>query len=191
MVIYLLFLILKKKKGGKSDDDDEDDDDDEEDEDDDDEDGKKSSRKPSENSSAPEGDETNDGEADTIDLKNEIEQVRELVKDKKLLLVKSLNWEDNIIIDVNSQQQQRADASGQANLMNDVIVSERVKNAGWVASGEHRTMMSFQSKVLGIICLLNEFYNSCLARILELSKIGNIILFLKKISKISLIFWIN
>lgn len=86
-----------------------------------------------------------DDELDTVDLKSEIRHVKENLNDERLLLVKTLNWEDNIIIDVNNQQSRSLASSN-----SDVIVNERVKNAGWVASGEHRNMLSFQSKVLGM-----------------------------------------
>lgn len=101
---------------------------------------------------------------DKIDLKSEIRLAKERIKDEKLLLVKTFSWEDNIIIDVNNHRTSAPNAASviQSNI-SDMIINERVKNAGWVASVEHRTMFSFQSKVLGTLmsyryCFVKKFF---------------------------------
>ena len=53
------------------------------------------------------------------------------------LLVNMLNWEDKVIYD-NANIRDKVD-----------LANERIKFAGWIPLAEHRTLSSFQSKVLG------------------------------------------
>lgn len=88
------------------------------------------------------------GESDALNLNQELCRIKEAITDEKFLLVNTFNWEDNIIVDINSavQSSNRANAAGTTS---NEYINERVKYAGWIPSGEHRTIMSFQSKVLG------------------------------------------
>ncbi len=80
-------------------------------------------------------------ECDTIDLVAGVASLCDQVKEDKYLLVSTMKWEDNILIDLG----QRESAGGQSG----ELVNERIKYAGWIPSGEHRTLHSYQSKVLG------------------------------------------
>lgn len=59
------------------------------------------------------------------------------IASESYLLVNTLNWDDKVIYDSN-------------NIRDKIDLSnERIKFAGWIPSTEHRTLSSFQSKVLG------------------------------------------
>ena len=73
-------------------------------------------------------------QCDTINLNL---SVKELNSDM-FLLVNTMNWEDNVIIE-----------ASQAKTTGSELINERIKYAGWVPSTEHRTLFSYQSKVLG------------------------------------------
>lgn len=88
-------------------------------------------------------------ECDTVDLNKDVASLKDLITDEKFLLVNTLNWEDNIMIDVVNMNTSAATTNTIAQ-PNETAINERVKYAGWIPSVEHRTMMSFQSKVLGI-----------------------------------------
>ena len=112
---------LKKLKKKNKDDEDED----EEVEDDD---NKEEEAEPGENKKEQEG----------LHLKLNDLDINKLINEDKFLLVNTSNWENNIIIDVNS-----------SNKLNSELVNERIKLASWVPSSEHRTLSSYQSKILG------------------------------------------
>ena len=80
-------------------------------------------------------------ECETINLIPAIKNLSEQVKEDKYLLVSTMKWEDNILIDLG----QRDSVGSPSN----ELVNERIKYAGWIPSGEHRTLHSYQSKVLG------------------------------------------
>ena len=103
---------------------------------------------------------SNPSEYETIDLAKTVEQLKEKIKEESFLLVNSTNWEENIIFDfnttslneTNSISQQKLSLSthhNNGNQMNNELINERIKNAGWIPSAEHRTLSSFQSKILG------------------------------------------
>jgi hypothetical protein len=65
------------------------------------------------------------------------------VNEEAFLQINTSNWEDSIIIDLN-QAHISTSPNTNANLIN-----ERIKYAGWIPSNEHRTLISYQTKVLG------------------------------------------
>jgi len=93
----------------------------------------------------------------TIDLGKTVNELKEKIKEESFLLVNSTNWEENIIFDFNqanlsesSNPQQKVNSSISLSInMNNELINERIKNAGWIPSMEHRTLSSFQSKILG------------------------------------------
>lgn len=87
-------------------------------------------------------------ECEIIDLSQAIRNLSSLVKEDKYLLVSTMKWEDNILVDLNQAQTTVGNSSGCMNQANELI-HERIKYAGWIPSGEHRTLHSYQSKVLG------------------------------------------
>ena len=76
-----------------------------------------------------------------------------LTKEETLLLINTISWEDNIIFDFNQNQTVNYDAicnnNGAVLNQSAELINERIKYAGWVPSSEHRTLLSYQSKVLG------------------------------------------
>jgi hypothetical protein len=108
-------------------------------------------------------------ESETVNLTRDVDRLKEIMSDERFLLVNTINWEDNIIIDVNVANNGQSSsalpgsnagasgaasatsglAAGASNVAFDETINERVKYAGWIPSGDHRTVVSFQSKVLG------------------------------------------
>jgi hypothetical protein len=76
-------------------------------------------------------------ECETLNLTQVVNKLNDLTKDEKFLLVNTTNWEDNIIFDFNQK------------LSTAELINERIKYAGWVPSSEHRSLLSYQSKILG------------------------------------------
>ena len=142
-------LKLKEKKNKHSEDEEE-----EEEDDDDDEEAAKKKR----NKQIKQEDTSDSHECDTVNLAKTIMQLSAKIKEESFLLVNSTNWEENIIFDMshanlnelslNSQLKSNSSSSSNINLNNEMI-NERIKNAGWIPSLEHRTLSSFQSKILG------------------------------------------
>ncbi|RMZ95006.1 transcription initiation factor TFIID subunit 1 isoform X1 [Brachionus plicatilis] len=99
-------------------------------EDDDDEEDTKEEEEPESNE--------NKKEQEGLHLKLNDLDINKLINEDKFLLINTSNWENNIIIDPNN-----------SNKINSEIVNERIKLASWVPSSEHRTLSSFQSKILG------------------------------------------
>ena len=102
-------------------------------------------------------DEAISSECETINLANTIKTLNSQMRDESFLLVNTMNWEDNIFIELN---QTNSSASQTSELIN-----ERIKYAGWVPSSEHRTLLSYQSKVLGI--------DECLIYMFEWDRVNN------------------
>ena len=82
--------------------------------------------------------ESQEDECETVDLSSRIKELNARIKEDAFLLVNTTNWEENIIYDLN---QTHISANG--------LVNERIKFAGWIPSTDHRTLSSFQSKILG------------------------------------------
>jgi len=80
-------------------------------------------------------------ECETINLITAIKSLNAQVKEDKYLLVSTMKWEDNILIDSGHRDNNDSQC--------DQLINERIKYAGWIPSGEHRTLYSYQSKVLG------------------------------------------
>jgi hypothetical protein len=90
---------------------------------------------------------TNNKKNNSLSEENQIENddtfslsipVNELeIPGESYLLVNTLNWEDKIIYD-NNNTREKVD-----------LGNERIKYAGWIPSADHRSLSSFQSKVLG------------------------------------------
>ncbi len=77
----------------------------------------------------------------TIDLTKAVSKLKNLIIEETFLPINTTNWEDQIIIDLNQVQQLQQQQQ--------LLINERVKFAGWIPSSEHRTLISFQTKVLG------------------------------------------
>ena len=82
----------------------------------------------------------------------------EKIKEESFLLVNSTSWEENIIFDLSQANLNEVGANSQrsnvaqtipTSINNTELINERIKYAGWIPSSEHRTLSSFQSKILG------------------------------------------
>jgi hypothetical protein len=104
-----------------------------------------------------------------VDLSKAVGELNAKLKEDAFLLVNSINWEDNIIYDMNQTHISSSSntnagnvkiAVGQRNVLttDNEVINERIKFAGWIPSNEHRTLVSFQSKILGKkVDYLNQF----------------------------------
>ena len=96
-------------------------------------------------------------ECDTLDIASTVKQLSEKIKEESFLLVNSTNWEENIIFDLSQANLNEATNGGHVtsrtfpsvNMNSTELINERIKYAGWIPSSEHRTLSSFQSKILG------------------------------------------
>lgn len=94
-------------------------------------------------------------ECDTLNLTQALSKLNVLGKEENFLLINTINWEDNIILDTNQTQTINYDTisnrnePSQATNQSAELINERIKYAGWVPSNEHRTLLSYQSKILG------------------------------------------
>lgn len=90
-------------------------------------------------------------ECNTIDLTESLKSLK--VEEEKYLLVSTTDWENDILIELNKAPgTDRNNNSSQPTYVfnqSEEMISERIKYAGWIPSSEHRTLFSYQSKVLG------------------------------------------
>lgn len=90
-------------------------------------------------------------ECDTIDLTQSLKSMK--VDEEKYLLVSTTDWENDILIELNQAPgtDRNNNSSSATYLFNqsEEMITERIKYAGWIPSSEHRTLFSYQSKVLG------------------------------------------
>lgn len=97
-------------------------------------------------------DETVIPNTETIDLSKSVKKLINLIEDEKCLLVSTMNWEDNILIELNYDQGTSGNVSNEKQIAFNQpteLINERIKYAGWIPSTEHRTLFSYQSKVFG------------------------------------------
>ncbi len=105
-----------------------------------------------EESTPNQDDESVSNECETLDLTQAISKLSMLTKEETLLLINTTSWEDNIIFDFNQNQTVNYDAiCNKGTVLNQSaeLINERIKYAAWVPSSEHRTLLSYQSKILG------------------------------------------
>ena len=97
--------------------------------------------------------ETVNPDTETIDLSQSIKKLNSVIEDEKCLLVSTMNWENNILIELNHDQTTNGNVSnGEKQVafnQSTEIINERIKYAGWIPSTEHRTLFSYQSKIFG------------------------------------------
>lgn len=93
-------------------------------------------------------------ECETLNLALAVDKLSILTKEETFLLVNTINWEDNIILDFNQNQTVNYDTISNriettATNQSAELINERIKYAGWVPSSDYRTLAAYQSKVLG------------------------------------------
>ena len=98
-----------------------------------------------------------DGDADETSSASD-EEVNGESKTEKFLLVSTTDWEENILIELNPAT--NTDRNNNSNVVyvfnqSEEMINERIKYAGWIPSSEHRTLYSYQSKVLGKVYLMS------------------------------------
>ncbi len=95
-------------------------------------------------------------DCNTINLTESLKSLK--VEEEKFLLVSTTDWEENILIELNPAT--NTDRNNNSNVVyvfnqSEEMINERIKYAGWIPSSEHRTLYSYQSKVLGKVYLMS------------------------------------